>query len=55
MKRPIPTLMDCFNAMGIAFMIASRKPVRTRIVMATPSRKTTPMAADQGSFIPATS
>ena len=55
MKRPMPTLIACFSARGMAFMIASRNPVSTKAVMTRPSRKITPMAACQGSLRPAMS
>jgi hypothetical protein len=50
MKSPMPALIACFSTRGIAFMIASRKPVSTSTVMAIPSRKITPMAAGHGSL-----
>ncbi len=55
MKSPMPTPMARFSETGMAFMIASRNPVSTNTVMASPSSTTTPMAACQGSFMPATS
>src|SRR5665647_1581514 len=44
MKKPMPTTMAFFSSSGMALKMASRKPVSTRIVMATPSRKMRPMA-----------
>ncbi len=55
MKRPMPTPMARLSAAGIAFMIASRKPVSTSAVITRPSSSTTPIAAVHGSFMPATS
>ena len=55
MKSPMPTLIACFSARGIAFMIASRKPVSTRAVMTSPSRKIAPIATSHGSLSPAMS
>ena len=55
MKRPMPTPIACFSARGMAFMIASRKPVRTSAVITSPSMNTTPIAAGQGSLRPAMS
>ena len=55
MKRPIPTEMARFSARGMAFTTASRTPTSTRMVMTTPSRKITPIAAGHGSFCAAIS
>ena len=44
MNRPMPTPIDRFSASGTAFMIASRRPTATRMVMTTPSRTMTPIA-----------
>ncbi len=44
MKKPMPTTIAFFSSSGIEWKIASRKPVITRIVMATPSRTMSPMA-----------
>ncbi len=44
MKRPMPTPIARFRASGTAFMIASRRPARTRIVTRTPSITITPIA-----------
>jgi hypothetical protein len=37
MKSPMPTPMACFSGCGMAFMTASRSPVRTSTQMITPS------------------
>jgi hypothetical protein len=50
MKSPIPTEMARFWEMGIALATASRRPTSTSSVMATPSRKMTPMAVGHGSL-----
>ena len=55
MKSPMPTPMARLSDRGMASMIASRKPVSTSAVRMIPSRKTTPMAACQGSLSPAMS
>lgn len=47
MNRPMPTPMACLSCCGIAFMIASRRPVSTRTQIRTPSRTTRPMASSQ--------
>ena len=44
MNRPIPIPMARFRSSGIAFMIATRRPVRTRIEITTPSITITPIA-----------
>ncbi len=44
MKSPMPTPIARLSETGTAFMIASRMPITTRIVMATPSRTITPIA-----------
>jgi hypothetical protein len=54
-KSPMPTPMARFSEVGMACMIASRRPLITSTVMTAPSRRTTPMAACHGSFMPATS
>ncbi len=51
----MPTPMARFSATGIACMIASRKPVSTSTVIASPSTSTTPIAAVHGSLSAATS
>ena len=55
MKSPMPTPMARLSDTGIAFMIASRKPVSTSAVITAPSSSTTPIAAVHGSLRPATS
>ncbi len=45
MKKPMPTTIAFLSSIGIALKIASRKPVMTRMVMATPSRTMRPMAS----------
>ena len=56
MNRPMPTPIACFRGIGIAFRIASRKPVRTSAVMTIPSMRMMPMAACHGSGgVPSTS
>ena len=45
MKRPIPIAIAFFRSSGIASMIFSRMPVRTRIVTAMPSTTIRPIAA----------
>ena len=47
MKRPRPTEMAWRNDTGIASMIASRRPHRTRTRIAMPSTKMTAIAACQ--------
>ena len=47
--------MARFSEAGMARMIASRSPMSTKTVMATPSSTTTPIAVCHGSFMPATS
>ena len=54
MKRPIPIAIAFFRSSGIASMIFSRMPVRTRIVTAIPSTTTSPIAAGNDSPSPAT-
>ncbi len=44
MNRPMPTPIERFSASGTAFMMASRRPITTRTVIATPSRTITPIA-----------
>ena len=44
MKKPMPTTIAFLSSSGMALKMASRKPVRTRMVMATPSRKMRPIA-----------
>ena len=44
MKKPMPTTIAFLSSSGMALKMASRKPVRTRIVIATPSRTMRPMA-----------
>ena len=44
MNRPMPTPIERFSESGTAFMIASRRPTTTRIVMARPSSTITPIA-----------
>ena len=44
MKNPMPTTIAFLSSIGMALKIASRKPVSTRMVIATPSRKMRPMA-----------
>ena len=44
MNRPMPTPIERLSANGTAFMIASRRPTRTRTVMTTPSMTMTPIA-----------
>ncbi len=50
MKSPIPTEIACFCESGIAFITASRSPLSTRIVIASPSSTTTPIAVGHGSL-----
>ena len=54
MKSPIPIAIAFFRSSGIASMIRSRMPVRTRIVTAIPSTTTSPIAAGKDSPSPAT-
>ena len=54
MKSPIPIAIAFFRSSGIASMIVSRVPVRTRIVTAMPSTTTSPMAAGNERPSPAT-
>lgn len=44
MKNPIPITIAFFSSTGMARKMASRKPVTTRMVMATPSSTMRPMA-----------
>ena len=44
MNRPIPIVMPCLSASGIAFMIISRRPVTTRSMITTPYITHMPMA-----------
>ena len=44
MKKPMPTAMAFLSSSGMALKMASRKPVSTSMVMATPSQKMRPMA-----------
>ena len=55
MKRPIPIAIAFFSSIGIAFMIASRRPTSTRIVTARPSTTTRPIASGKLSPACATS
>jgi hypothetical protein len=55
MNRPIPTPIACFSASGMAFITASRNPVRTRTRMIRPSVTMTPIASGQVRPFPATS
>jgi hypothetical protein len=45
MNRPIPIAIAFFSSSGIALMIASRSPRSTRIVIASPSTTTRPIAS----------
>jgi len=47
MNKPMPTEMPARSARGTASRIALRKPVRTRIVISTPSHTTRPIACGQ--------
>ncbi len=44
MNKPMPTAIASLRLFGTAFMTASRKPARTRIVTRMPSSTMTPMA-----------
>lgn len=44
MNRPMPIVIACFSASGIAFMIISRSPVITRSMITTPYITHMPMA-----------
>ncbi len=44
MNRPMPTPIERFSEIGTAFMIASRRPITTRMVIARPSSTITPIA-----------
>ena len=50
MKSPMPTPMARFRSRGMAFMIASRAPDRTRAKMIRPSTKITDIPTCQGTF-----
>ena len=54
MKRPMPIAIAFFRSSGIASMIRSRIPVRTRSVTAMPSTTIRPIAAGKDSPSPAT-
>lgn len=47
MNRPMPIVMPCFSASGIAFMIISRRPVTTSSMMTTPYMTHMPIACGQ--------
>ncbi len=47
MNSPMPTPIACLSCCGIAFMIASRSPVRTSTQIRTPSMTTRPIASGQ--------
>ncbi len=44
MNSPIPTLIACLSASGIAFMISVRRPVTASRMITAPSSTTRPMA-----------
>ncbi len=47
MKRPMPTLIACLRACGMACMIASRRPVATSTQISRPSSTMRPIASSQ--------
>src|SRR6266542_1244003 len=47
MNRPMPTLMDCLRASGMASITAWRRPVATSTVISRPSSTTRPIASGQ--------
>ena len=55
MNAPMPIPIARLRSIGIAFRTASRTPVRTRIVMMTPSTTITPIACGNESPFAATS
>jgi hypothetical protein len=55
MNSPMPSPMACLSGSGMACMTASRRPVSTRTVIASPSTTTTPIASGQVSPAPPTS
>ena len=54
MKKPMPITIAFFSSSGMALKIASRKPVSTRMRMATPSSTMRPMALSKLRPWPAT-
>ena len=47
MNSPMPTLMACLSASGMAFMISVRSPVTASTMMISPSSTTSPIACGQ--------